>query len=291
MSLFQKQQHYVALTAFYALSLNEFYMEPHIHASSEIMYVTKGSCRIQVEKESFTLTENQFIFLDENVEHKLFIEPAHPCSILNLEFTCTAVPTSIDIAEALIRCTALADFCHTKRAYAISVDHRNLGYALKDLIFHLQSDRADEEYLIQLLFLRFIIELSEVFGQSEKTTGMYYLKKAQEYIQNNLTETLKVPDIAHYAGINKSYLQSLFSQHLNCTITDYINRRRLTQAAFLLINSSMSVTDIAFQTGYNSRQHFGHTFEKFYGTSPLKYRQLHGKDIAVEACSWGRNLP
>ncbi len=292
MSLFHKQHHFISLTAFYALSLNEFHMEPHTHSRSEIMYVTKGSCQIQAEQESFTLTDRQFIFLDENVPHCLTVSPENPCSILNLEFTCNTLPTFIDISDAKNQCPALANFCRTPRSYALSSDHGNLGYALKDLISHLQGHDSDQNYLVQLLFLRFIVELSEIMQKTEKTGGLYYLKKAQKYIHSNLTEPLKIPEIAEHTGINKSYLQALFSRQLHCTITDYINERRLEHAAFLLTNSTMPVTDIAFQSGYNSRQHFGRTFEKFYGISPLKYRQLHGKVLAVETCSWcswGRN--
>lgn len=289
MSLFDKHHHFISLTAFYALSLNEFHMEPHSHTRSEIMYVTKGSCQIQADGETYILTDHQFIFLDENVPHCLTVSPPTPCSILNLEFTCSTVPSFINIADARKQCAALKKFCNMKKAYSISSDHRSLGYALKDLILHLQGHDSDQNYLVQLLFLRFIVELCETLQQTEKTSGMYYLKKAQEYILSHLTEPMKIPEIAADAGINKSYLQALFSRQLHCTITDYINERRLEHAAFLLTNSSMSVTDIAFQSGYNSRQHFGHTFEKFHGMSPLKYRQLHGKVLAVETCSWGRN--
>lgn len=106
-----------------------------------------------------------------------------------------------------------------------------------------------------------LLELSRCLYQGQSTTGALYLKKACDYIRKNLTEELRIPEIARYAGINKSYLQSLFSRQMHCTITDYINRKRLEQAAFLLINSSLTITDIAFHTGYNSRQHFAATFE------------------------------
>jgi AraC-like DNA-binding protein len=44
----------------------------------------------------------------------------------------------------------------------------------------------------------------------------------------------------------------------------------------------MSITDIAFSSGYNSRQHFAHTFEKYYGTGPLSYRKLHKRQMAAD---------
>ena len=56
----------------------------------------------------------------------------------------------------------------------------------------------------------------------------------------------------------------------------------MERAEFLLVNSSMKITDIAFSTGYNSRQHFGHTFEKYYGMSPLQYRKLHSRTLVPD---------
>lgn len=108
---------------------------------------------------------------------------------------------------------------------------------------------------------------------------MRYLKRARDYISSHLTEEIRVPALAAYAGINKSYLQSLFPRYMDCTITEYINQKRLEHAVFLLINSSLPITEVAFQSGYNSRQHFGSTFEKYYGISPRAYRQLHGRHL------------
>ena len=159
---------------------------------------------------------------------------------------------------------------------------QDLGYALKDLISHLQKspDRAD--FLLYLLYSRTMTELAYSVIHEKENTGLYYLRKACRYIDQNIHETIRVPDLAAYTGINKSYLQSLFSRILGCSIIEYINKKRLEEAAFLLINSSMSITDIAFSSGYNSRQHFAHTFEKYYKTSPLSYRKLHKRQMTAD---------
>ena len=161
------------------------------------------------------------------------------------------------------------------------ISQLELTLSLDDLRIQRQKhlQKFDSDYLICLLFFRMLLELSRCLYQGQSTTGALYLKKACDYIRKNLTEELRIPEIARYAGINKSYLQSLFSRQMHCTITDYINRKRLEQAAFLLINSSLTITDIAFHTGYNSRQHFAATFEKYYGSGPRAYRQLHGKQL------------
>lgn len=293
MSLFNPRHHYVAITAFYALSLTEYDMHPHAHPSCEIMYVTKGKCYIYVNQEEYCLEEHQFIFLDSDILHRLWVPQGTPCSLLNLEFCCQEQVTPIDLREPRKESPAFASFCRKKCQLAVAGDSHNLGYAMKDLISqlgqsipsHTQNEVSeitecpDSDYLTRLLFFRTILELSRCLTENSKTTGAVYLKKACSYINSHLMEEIRVPEVAAHAGINKSYLQSLFSRHMHCTITDYVNRKRLEQAAFLLINSSLSITDIAFHAGYNSRQHFGNTFEKYYNVSPRAYRQLHGKTI------------
>ena len=166
-------------------------------------------------------------------------------------------------------------------SYRYSGDMRDLGYALKDLISHLQKAPDSSDFLLYLLYSRTMAELAYSMIHEKENTGLYYLKKACGYIDRNIHETIRVPELAAYTGINKSYLQSLFSRILGCSIIEYINKKRLEEAAFLLINSSMSITDIAFSSGYNSRQHFAHTFEKYYGTGPLSYRKLHKRQMTA----------
>lgn len=306
---------YVEIGAFYALSLQEYRMAPHRHPRYEIMYVTKGVCHIQIDERDYRLGEHQFIILREDLAHGMFIPDGQTCWILNLEFSCHREQTPIDLRELFRESRSFARLCRSEQGFFIGSDTGDLGYALKDLVTQLgrhlplkyntqmtapPSD-PEHQYLIRLLFLRAMLELSGALTDDLRATGITYLKKACDYIDAHLTEKLRIPQLAEYAGVNKSYLQSLFARHLHCTIVDYINQKRLERAAFLLINSSLSITEIAFQSGYNSRQHFGSTFEKYYGLSPRSYRQLRGRQREAdtktiyyymeEKGAWGNSPP
>lgn len=281
-SIFQKENVYANVTAYYAVSISEFHMNLHMHDSCEIMYVTSGGCTVQCQGEELKLHQNQFIFIDAGVPHHLLIPQGQPCSMLNLEFQCRKEVSAIPLTQLYQNSPKLQEFCRKKIPFAVSEDLRDLGYALKDVIGYLQKNDSGEEYLFSVLFWRMLLELSYCVIQNKKSAGFYYLKKACAYIEDNLCEPLKVPEIAACTGVNKSYLQLLFSRFLHCTIIDYVNQKRMERAAFFLINSSTSITDLAFLTGYNSRQHFAHTFEKYFGMSPQKYRKLHARILAPD---------
>ena len=229
MSIFNPNHHYISITAFYALSLTEYDMHTHAHASCEIMYVTKGNCHIYVNHEEHRLEERQFIFLDSEVPHRLWVPKGSPCSLLNLEFCCQKEKTTLDLLEPRRESESFDRFCRSKKAIWVSNDTGNLGYSLKDLISQLEQKipyskdvhmsrkytAPDADYLIRLLFFRTMLELSYCLLENTRATGTVYLKKATSYIAAHLTEDIRIPELAAYAGINKSYLQSLFNRHLH----------------------------------------------------------------------------
>lgn len=270
------------ITAFYALTLPEFHMSFHTHNSFEIMYVTSGSCRIFCRDQIFSATANHFIFINSQVPHRLEITPGRACSVLNLEFTFSYAEGPFPLEELLRNYGDFQEFWNKIPSFYYGNDISNLGYSLKDLISHLQTSQDSSDFILYLLYSRTMAELAHSIICGKKNTGLYYLKKACDYIDQNIHETIRVPALAAYTGISKSYLQSLFSRIFGYGIIEYINKKRLEEAAFLLTNSSMNITDIAFSSGFNSRQHFAHTFEKYYGTGPLSYRKLHERKTSAD---------
>ncbi len=287
--IFQNPSRYFHISAFYALSLPYYHMKHHTHSSYEIMYITSGTCRVfchdGVQDTEFPLKSGQFVFICPDVPHRLEIPDGFPCSILNLEFSLTSEKSPVALDLLLQKDPGFSrfwNFMDSSRGFCSGTDSRNLGYSLKDLLTFMQRSSGQikkEEFLFFLLFCRMLTELAFCARSSQNTSGSAYLKKALRYIDEHYLEDISIPAIAACAGINKSYLQALFTEKNGCTINTYINRKRMEQAAFLLCNSTLQITDIAFSAGYNSRQHFAHTFEKFYHMSPSRYRSLHTRPL------------
>lgn len=282
MSIYDLRNRYAKPEAFYALNLTEFQMSTHTHNRCEIMYVVLGSCVVSVKDEMFNLKQNQFIFIDQNVPHCLYIKPKSPCTILNLEFSCHCEEDGIDLNELWNNCEAYRRFVENKEDFLILNDNGKVEYALKDLISELEKKNVSDQFLLRILFFRILIELTRASALDGHYMGILHLKKAQKYISQHIYEDLSVEMIAAQVGINHTYLQTLFSKQFQCGIMTYVNRIRMEHATFLLNNSSMNITDIAFHLGFNSRQHFGYTFEKFYKMSPQQYRKLKGQNITAD---------
>lgn len=280
MSIYRKDCRYARLTAFYALNLSSFNMDTHQHSSCEIMYVTTGSCEITVNDQTFLLKEKEFIFLDSFIPHKLLV--TQPCTVLNIEFSIGSEVSDFDLEPLKNAYESYKEISLTKPICIVSNDSRSLGYAIKDLINLMTNTHAKTSeftFLTNILFQRMILELFHALTIDNNAKGMRYINKAITFIHANLEDDLNVPKIAEEVGINKSYLHKLFKDYTGYSINEFISKKRLERACFLLINSNKRITEIAFQAGFNSRQYFSNTFEKHFSMSPRDYRKLHGQTI------------
>lgn len=92
-------------------------------------------------------------------------------------------------------------------------------------------------------------------------------------IQERYTENITLTDLAEKYGISISHLSSLIKNELKLPFSEYITARRIQKAKELLRDESLSIAQVAEQTGYNDYFYFTRVFKKSTGISPSKYRK------------------
>lgn len=98
------------------------------------------------------------------------------------------------------------------------------------------------------------------------------IQRALNYINENLDKDLTIQNISKNTNISKSVLYRYFHRFFNCTVSQYINKKRIDKAIDLLTKSDLSIEEIAQQIGFSSGSYFSKTFKKEKGLSPLKYK-------------------
>lgn len=92
------------------------------------------------------------------------------------------------------------------------------------------------------------------------------------FIEEHLEERLDLERVADATHYSKYHLHRMFTETTGVTIHDYVVRRRLTEAAKLLIFSEKSILDIAIVCGYESQQAFTAAFKAMYKLPPAEFR-------------------
>jgi len=73
--------------------------------------------------------------------------------------------------------------------------------------------------------------------------------------------------------ISPSYFLSLFKKETGQTFTDYLTSVRITAAKGLLMTTALTITEIAYEVGFNNSNYFSSTFKKMTGVSAKEYRK------------------
>lgn len=107
----------------------------------------------------------------------------------------------------------------------------------------------------------------------------YYIniQKAIDYIENNLKENIKLEEIAKVAGYSSPHFYRVFGPIVGCSVKEYVRKRKLSNAMFDLATSTRSVTEIAFEYGYESHEAFTRAFKFAYGESPSSFRKVQAE--------------
>ena len=95
---------------------------------------------------------------------------------------------------------------------------------------------------------------------------------AKRYIDENYNEAISLDKLAEIAHVNKYYLSHSFKKEYGSSPTDYMLKRRITEAKALLSSTDYSLIQIAEQLGFGSPAYFSKCFRKVEGISPSGYR-------------------
>lgn len=100
----------------------------------------------------------------------------------------------------------------------------------------------------------------------------HQILQVTDYINDRLTESIKIKDLAKILGISQFHFSRLFKKSTGITPHQYVIQQRIELAKRLLEKADRSITDIALNCGFNSQSHLGRYFRAITGMTPRAYR-------------------
>lgn len=101
---------------------------------------------------------------------------------------------------------------------------------------------------------------------------------ALRFIQTHYQDPIQVQDVADNVGVSRRVLEKKFKKHLGRSILSEINRLRFDYIARLLLETNMTITEIAAKVKFSSPEHISRQFKNEKGFSPSEYRKLHSRN-------------
>jgi transcriptional regulator GlxA family with amidase domain len=149
-----------------------------------------------------------------------------------------------------------------------------------NLLLYLISKYTDRHLAVQIAKY-FEIEIdrysqaSFIMFRGQKEHEDEQIKKAQEFIENNVQERLTVEQLADMFSIGRRSLERRFKKATNNTVVEYIQRVKIEAAKKSFETSAKNVSEVMYDVGYNDNKSFRTVFRKIAGLSPLEYRNRY----------------
>lgn len=113
--------------------------------------------------------------------------------------------------------------------------------------------------------------------QGQKSHKDDAVKKAQNFIEQNITEKISVGALADVVATGKRSLERRFKLATNNTVLEYIQRVKVESAKRGFENSRKNISEVMFDVGYTDTKAFRSTFKKITGLTPVEYRNKYNK--------------
>ncbi|MBI5967722.1 MAG: helix-turn-helix domain-containing protein [Deltaproteobacteria bacterium] len=97
--------------------------------------------------------------------------------------------------------------------------------------------------------------------------------RALRYINENYTKPLRLSQVAMEAGMSLSNFERTFKREMGITFSRFVNKLRISKATKMLKGNSLSMSEIAFDSGFTNQYHFTRMFKKIMNIPPIVYRK------------------
>lgn len=241
--------------------------DPHVHSHMEFVFVLQGSLSLSIDNETYEISRGDLAIIPPYEVHKYQSPLSSECFILacppeyvpeyrqilsTQTFSPPVVPYDTDTAALLPEMLRLC-------AVNYCIEHGSQSsFKKKALLYCALSDLLRNASLIK---------------HSTQELDLY--RSAIVYISNHYTQKLKLPSVARELGVSTSHLSRVLSSRGDLGFSKLLNSLRCYEARRLLLQTNLSISQIAFESGYGSIRNFNRAFQKQFRCLPKDLRSVN----------------
>lgn len=149
---------------------------------------------------------------------------------------------------------------------------------IKALVLAENRATISDGRMLELFFSVFKYHQNEqATASAHHTAAQRYIDFSVNYIKANYNRNITVSQLTKILGISQPYLYKIYKQTFGKSPKAFIDEYRITQAKKMLIETELTVSEIASHIGFSDSFAFSKCFSSKQGCSPSEYRRLHEK--------------
>ena len=237
---------------------------PHFHSEIEFVQCDKGRFNITTNDVAVCLEEGEIFFFMPYEIHNIITEKDSYGTIIKMQ------PIAEDISY-----TRLSFYNkHIKKSHKAYDKINSALEKVKNPDFPQMlscATAANQLFLLTIQSIEFNI-ISEHESKT-KLKNIAILDKVHNYLKHNYMNKITLDEAAKFCNISKYHFSHIFKSIAGICFSDYVTQYRLKKAIELMKSSDKTQLDIAYSCGFNNFQTYIRSFEKFFDTTPNKYKK------------------
>lgn len=251
---------------------------PHWHREMELIYVSKGTINLGINDQPFTISEGEMVFINGGDLHYVLASPGSKRIVyqFDLNMFLNLTEDDLDLKNIFNQIPPLGKNWNgnqekisllLKEIYNEN-EHHPKGYMLKI--------KANLFEMI-LIFIRDItlekVDKQQLKRRIRSEEILVKLDQIFRFVEQKYTERITLEEVSAAMGYSQFYFTKFFKKNTGKTFMTFLNDYRIDKAKWLLVKTSLSVSEIISEVGFESDKTFYRLFKLSMEMAPLDYRK------------------
>lgn len=256
-------------------SINDF-IPWHWHEEFEIIYIVKGSMKLQALTKTFSVHEGEIAVINSNILHAASGNPY--CELQSLVFSPLLLTGNMNSAFAskyilpLISCNHFSCIILEAKNQSLSDSFSNAFEAIKNNAFAYEFIVREQ---LSHIMLSVYTKLKPQLNTPNPQQNLNFIRVAKilSFIKKHYSENITLSDIAETVNLSERETLRCFKKIIGESPIQYLLKYRLIQSASALITyPDKNISVIAEECGFDSPAYYTKKFKEFYLCTPSNYR-------------------
>lgn len=250
----------------------QYIMSLHWHVEFEIIRILKGTFLLSIDEQEFAVSAGSSIIVPAGALHA---GTPGECTYECIVFDMNMLMNKNDPCRKLIR--KIID--HEVELTYVYPESCNDIHQIVWTMFDAMASRKEG---FQLTVLGALYQMAgAVFSEKyynpipvqppRNHRRIVQLKTALEFMESSYNTQITLEEMADSVNMSPKYFCRFFQEMTHRTPVDYLNYYRIERACYQLLTTDQSITEVAYNSGFNDLSYFIKTFKKYKGTTPKKY--------------------
>lgn len=235
---------------------------PGMRLHYQLYVVTEGKGILQIDNEIYHLQKGDTVFILPGTKIYLEADEYTPWSLawsaFSGEESGSYLKESVYADSPVWTCADSGDLLFAYIRHLVEV-------------FQRENSRPMEITGALLQLLSFLLPSAKA-SIRRKDIKQYHLGRAKKYLEENYCYDIRIQDISHQLGIDRSYVYRLFMELEQKSPTEYLNDLRLKEACRMLEDEKTPVAEAAYSCGYADPESMTYHFKQSLNMTPEEYK-------------------